>query len=64
MITKLECEVVKSCVQVYCSPKLAEHAARHAQRNVVQTAGLSKYPEPESLAAAVVWPFTTATNQN
>jgi len=35
-MTKLECEVVKSRVQVYCSPKLAEHAARHTRRNVVQ----------------------------
>jgi hypothetical protein len=60
-MTKLECEVVKSCVQVYCSPNLAEHAAIHARRNVVQTTALSKHPEPESLAVAPTswWPFTT-----
>jgi hypothetical protein len=38
-MTKLECEVVKPHMQVYCSPKLAEHAARHAGRNAVQSRG-------------------------
>ena len=38
-MTKLECEVVKPHMQVYCSPKLAEHAARHAGRNAVLCRG-------------------------
>ncbi len=48
-VTKLECEVVESRVCIYCSPKLAEHAARHARCNAVQ------HPESESLAPHAGW---------